>query len=182
MKDAFVKLKNDLQALTDDLYKADFFTPEKVLVIGCSTSETIGEHIGKSSSDEAADLIFKHFFEIANKENMHLLFQGCEHINRSLTTSRHTMEALKLEEVTVVPHKEAGGSLSELAYKELSDAVVVESVTADRGIDIGQTLIGMHLKHVAIPVRTSVKKVGEAVVTIATTRPKLVGGPRAHYK
>lgn len=182
MKDAFVRLKNDLQKLTDDLYETEFFTPEKVLVIGCSTSETIGKHIGKSSSDEAAEVIYSHFSKIADEENMHLLFQGCEHINRSLTTSRHTMEALKLEEVTVVPHKEAGGSLSELAYKEIADSVVVESVTADRGIDIGQTLIGMHLKHVAIPVRTSVKTVGEAVVTIATTRPKLVGGPRAHYK
>ena len=146
------------------------------------TSETIGEHIGKNSSDEAAEVIYKHFSEIAAKENIHLLFQGCEHINRSLTTSRHTMEALKLEEVTVVPHKEAGGSLSERAYKEIADSVVVESVRADRGIDIGQTLIGMHMKHVAIPVRTSVKTVGEAVVTIAATRPKLVGGPRAHYK
>ena len=182
MKDAFVKLKNDLQALTDDLYETEFFTQGKVLVIGCSTSETIGKHIGKSSSDEAAAVIYKHFSEIAAKENMHLLFQGCEHINRSLTTSKHTMEALKLEEVTVVPHKEAGGSLSELAYKEIAGSVVVESVRADRGIDIGQTLIGMHLKHVAIPVRTSVKTVGEAAVTIATTRPKLVGGPRAHYK
>ncbi|MDO5359768.1 MAG: TIGR01440 family protein [Jeotgalicoccus sp.] len=182
MKDAFVRLKNDLQILTDELYEAEFFTPEKVLVIGCSTSETIGKRIGKSSSDEAAEVIYSHFSKIADEENMHLLFQGCEHINRSLTTSRHTMEALKLEEVTVVPHKEAGGSLSELAYKEIADSVVVEAVTADRGIDIGQTLIGMHLKHVAIPVRTSVKKVGEAVVTIATTRPKLVGGPRAHYK
>lgn len=153
-----------------------------MLVIGCSTSETIGEHIGKNSSDEAAEVIYKHFSEIAAKENIHLLFQGCEHINRSLTTSRHTMEALKLEEVTVVPHKEAGGSLSERAYKEIADSVVVESVRADRGIDIGQTLIGMHMKHVAIPVRTSVKTVGEAVVTIAATRPKLVGGPRAHYK
>ena len=182
MKDAFVRLRNDLQTLTDDLYETEFFTMGKVLVIGCSTSETIGQRIGKSSSDEAAEVIYKHFSEIANKEKMHLLFQGCEHINRSLTTSRHTMEALNLEEVTVVPHKEAGGSLSELAYKELSDPVVIESVAADRGIDIGQTLIGMHLKHVAIPVRTSVKTVGEAVVTIATTRPKLVGGPRAHYK
>lgn len=182
MKDAFVRLKNDLQKLTDDLYETEFFTPEKVLVIGCSTSETLGKHIGKGSSDEAASVIYGHFSEIADKENMHLLFQGCEHINRSLTTSRHTMEALKLEEVTVVPHKNAGGSLSELAYKEIADPAVVEAVTADRGIDIGQTLIGMHLKHVAVPVRTSVKKVGEAVVTIATTRPKLVGGPRAHYK
>ena len=182
MKDAFVRLKNDLQRLTDDLYALGFFTSGKVLIIGCSTSETIGEHIGKNSSDEAAEIIYRHFTGITNKEKIHLLFQGCEHINRSLTTSRHTMEALNLEEVTVVPYKEAGGSLSELAYKELSDPVVVESVIADCGIDIGQTLIGMHLKHVAIPVRTSVKTVGEAVVTIATTRPKLVGGPRAHYK
>lgn len=181
MKDAFVKLKTDLDALTEELFQTEFFTEGKVLVIGCSTSETIGHQIGKNSSREAAELIFEHFSKIASDRNMHILFQGCEHINRALTTTRKTMEALSLEEVSVVPHKEAGGSLSEHAYKSFEDPAVVEAVTADRGIDIGQTLIGMHLKHVAIPVRTSVKTVGQAVVTIATTRPKLVGGPRAHY-
>ncbi|CAD2070652.1 hypothetical protein JEOAER750_00048 [Jeotgalicoccus aerolatus] len=182
MKDAFVKLKNDLETLTKELSETEFFTSGKVLVIGCSTSETIGERIGKNSSAEAAAVIYSHFSKIAEDEDLHILFQGCEHINRSLTTTRQTMEALDLEEVSVVPHKNAGGSLSEHAYKEIPDPAVVESVTADIGIDIGQTLIGMHLKHVAIPVRTSVKTVGEAVVTIASSRPKLVGGPRAHYK
>lgn len=182
MKNAFVKLKNDLDALTKDLYEAEFFQTGKILVIGCSTSEVVGKHIGKASSADAAKVIYEHFIDIAKKENMHLLFQGCEHINRALTTERKTLEELGLEEVSVVPHKEAGGSLSEYAYKQFENPAVAELVTADRGIDIGQTLIGMHLKHVAIPVRTSVKTVGEANVTIATTRPKLVGGPRAHYK
>lgn len=182
MKNAFVKLKSDLEALTKDLYEVNFFETGKTLVIGCSTSEVVGEHIGKGSSRDAAEVIYEHFINIAHTEDMHLLFQGCEHINRALTTESATMADLGLEEVSVVPHKEAGGSLSEYAYQHFENPAVVESVVADRGIDIGQTLIGMHLKHVVIPVRTSVKTVGEANVTIATTRPKLIGGPRAHYK
>lgn len=182
MKDEFAKLKSELDILTQDLYEVNFFKKGKTLVIGCSTSEVVGHQIGKGSSADAAQVIYNHFIDIVNAENMYLLFQGCEHINRALTTERKTMEDLNLEEVTVIPHKDAGGSLSEYAYQQFNDPVVVEHVTADLGIDIGQTLIGMHMKHVAIPVRTSVKKIGEAVVTIATTRPKLIGGPRAHYK
>ena len=178
----FVKLKNDLERLIEDLNEQEFFDDGQVLVIGCSTSETIGGHIGKSSSDQAAKVIYEQISKLAKEKNLHLLIQGCEHINRALTTERHTMEQLGLEEVSVVPHKHAGGSLSEYTYHHLEVPVVVDSVTADLGIDIGQTLIGMHLKRVAIPVRTSVKTVGEANVTIARTRPKLIGGPRAHYK
>ena len=86
-----------------------------------------------------------------------------------------------MEEVTVVPATHAGGSMSTYAYRHLDNPMVVEHITADCGIDIGQTMIGMHIKHVAVPVRTSVKRVGDAVVTLATSRPKLIGGERAHY-
>lgn len=182
MKDEFQKLKSDLDQLTSELEEVNFFKDKKVLVIGCSTSETVGKAIGKGGSEEAAVIIYEHFSELTKNEGMHLLFQGCEHINRALTTTKETLEALGLQEVSVVPHKHAGGSLSEYAYHHLKDPVVVENVVADCGIDIGQTMIGMHIKEVAVPVRTSVKTVGQAVVTIAGSRPKLIGGPRAHYK
>ena len=182
MKDEFLRLKHDLEQLTSELKENDFFKNKNILVIGCSTSETVGKAIGKGSSEEAAVVIYEHLSNLAKNEDLHLLFQGCEHINRALTTERETLEALQLEEVSVVPHKHAGGSLSEYAYQQLDDPVVVEGVVADCGIDIGQTMIVMHMKKVAVPVRTSVKTVGQAVVTIAGSRPKLIGGPRAHYK
>jgi uncharacterized protein (TIGR01440 family) len=85
------------------------------------------------------------------------------------------------EEVNVVPQKNAGGSLATFAYNCFSDPVVVEEIKADAGIDIGSTLIGMHIKRVAVPVRLSISKIGEANITCARTRPKFIGGERATY-
>ncbi len=181
MNEEFAKLKNDVETLIGELEAEDFFFKGQKLIIGCSTSEVIGQHIGKNSSMEAAEVIYDGLKEIRKKHGVHLMFQGCEHINRAVTMERETLEAFGFDEVSVVPHRSAGGSLSEHAYKQLDDAAVAEFVTADAGIDIGQTLIGMHLKHVAVPFRTDTKMVGQAVVTMARTRPKLVGGPRAKY-
>ena len=114
---------------------------------------------------------------------MYLACQGCEHINRALTIEREAMLMTKhyLEEVSVVPVRTAGGAMSAYAYRQFKNPVVVEHITAHAGIDIGQTLIGMHIKHVAVPVRTNIKQIGEAYLTVATTRPKLIGGERATY-
>lgn len=109
-------------------------------------------------------------------------FQGCEHINRAVTIEREDFNPLTMEEVTVVPDVHAGGSLATYAYKHMNDPIVVEHISVPKGIDIGQTLIGMHIKHICVPVRTSVKQVGEAIVTIATSRPKKIGGERAKYE
>lgn len=176
------KLKNELSVLVEELEDLDFFYSGQNLVIGCSTSEVIGETIGTHSSMEIAEIIYDVFEGVSRQHEVNLIFQGCEHINRALTLKRSVAKTLNLPHVSVVPHRRAGGSLSEYAYHHLEDAVVVEHISVDAGIDIGQTLIGMHIKHVAVPVRTKVRKIGAANVTIAKARPKLIGGPRAKYE
>ena len=130
---------------------------------------------------EIAEALYQPLEQFAKQHGLYLVFQGCEHINRALTMEREAAERYQLEEVAVIPVVKAGGSMSAYAYRHLQDPVVVETVQAHAGIDIGQTLIGMHLKRVAVPVRTSVQRIGEAVVTVAKTRLKLVGGERAVY-
>lgn len=156
--------------------------PHQLLVIGCSTSEVIGEKIGTAGTLNVAQELFVPLKQFACKHQLYLAFQGCEHINRALTIERAAAEHYRLEEVSVRPVRTAGGSMSAYAYEHFDDAVVVEHIAAHYGIDIGQTLIGMHLKHVAVPVRTSIRQIGEALVTTATTRPKLIGGERAQYR
>lgn len=171
----------NLKLLLNELKEQDFFKPREICVIGCSTSEVIGERIGSVGSMEVAQEIFDALMEIRKETGVTFAFQGCEHINRAITIEREHFNPLTMEEVTVVPATHAGGSMSTYAYRHLDNPMVVEHITADCGIDIGQTMIGMHIKHVAVPVRTSVKRVGDAVVTLATSRPKLIGGERAHY-
>jgi len=154
----------------------------KVLVVGCSTSEVIGKQIGKAGSPEVASSLFDVFEAFSRERQVALAFQGCEHINRALTVERATAERLGLDPVGVVPVPEAGGSMASAAYKRLAEPVVVEAIRADAGIDIGDTFIGMHLKPVAVPVRLPHREIGEAHVTAAITRPKLIGGSRAKYE
>ncbi|USG65424.1 TIGR01440 family protein [Brevibacillus ruminantium] len=156
--------------------------PGQLLVIGCSTSEVAGKHIGKAGSKEVAEALFRGIFSVAEEKGFSLAFQCCEHLNRALVIERAVMERSGFEEVSVIPVPSAGGSMAAHAFEKLTDAVVVEYVQAHAGIDIGDTLIGMHLKHVAVPVRPACRKIGEAHVTAARTRPKLIGGSRAVYE
>ncbi|SDI04343.1 TIGR01440 family protein [Alteribacillus persepolensis] len=153
-----------------------------LFVIGCSSSEVVGKRIGTSGSKEAAEALFAEFMAFHQRTGVHLAFQGCEHINRALILERKTARMFALEEVRVVPHRKAGGAMSTHAYHHFQDPAVVEHIRADAGIDIGDTFIGMHLKHVAVPVRCEVTAIGNAHVTMAKTRPKLIGGPRAVYE
>ncbi len=171
----------DINQLLDELRAIDFFKAGELCVIGCSTSEVIGQKIGTHSSDEVAAELLAAFESVAAETGVTFCFQGCEHINRALTMERETAVRYQLEPVSVIPVRQAGGSMSAAAYRSMTDPVVVEHVQADCGIDIGQTLIGMHIKHVQIPIRVQTKKIGDAVVTIAAHRPKLIGGPRAQY-
>jgi len=154
----------------------------QVLVIGCSTSEIAGQKIGTSGTLEAAEMLYSELRKFAEEKSLHLAFQCCEHLNRAIVVERQTAEEFGYDEVTVVPVRNAGGAMATHAYSRMSDPVVIEFIKADAGIDIGDTFIGMHLKHVAVPVRVSQKEVGNAHVTIATTRPKLIGGARAVYE
>ena len=170
-----------LKLLLDELKSNSFFKADELCIIGCSTSEVIGERIGSVGSMDVAREIFTALKEIERETGVSFVFQGCEHINRAVTIERSHFNPLTMEEVTVVPDVHAGGSLATYAYQHMEDPMVVEHITVQKGIDIGQTLIGMHIKHVAIPERTSVKQIGEAVVTIASSRPKKIGGERAKY-
>ena len=153
----------------------------KLLVVGCSTSEVRGGHIGKDSSLTVASDLFTALSEMQSEYGFDVAIQCCEHLNRALVMEHHAAEARGYEEVNAVPTQHAGGSMATTAYATWSDPVVVEHVKADAGIDIGDTFIGMHLKHVAVPVRLSVKEIGAAHVTAARVRPKFVGGERAQY-
>ncbi|MGD9677958.1 MAG: TIGR01440 family protein [Vulcanibacillus sp.] len=153
-----------------------------ILVIGASTSEVLGGKIGTMGNEEIAKDIFEKLVQFQKSHHFQLAFQSCEHINRALIVERTTAEEFKLEIVSVVPVLEAGGAMATYAYKHLVDPVAVEFIKADAGIDIGDTFIGMHLKHVAVPVRASIRNIGQAHLTMAITRPKLIGGERACYK
>lgn len=172
----------ELTTLLEELKEQSFFNKDEICIIGCSTSEVIGQKIGSVGSMEVAEAIFTSLMKVQQETGVSFAFQGCEHINRAITIEREDFNPLTMEEVTVVPDVHAGGSLATYAYKHMNDPVVVEHISVPKGIDIGQTLIGMHIKHVCVPIRTSVKKVGEAVVTIATSRPKKIGGERAKYE
>lgn len=152
-----------------------------IVVIGCSTSEVIGKRIGTSGTLEVAKEIFDGLNSIFSDKGIYIAAQCCEHLNRAIIIEKEKAELLGLEEVCVVPHPHAGGSFATSAWKTMNDPVAVEEIRADAGIDIGTTLIGMHLKRVAVPLRLENNTIGEAKLSAAKTRPKYIGGERAKY-
>lgn len=167
-----------------DLFAAAALSPGALFVVGCSTSEVGGHMIGSASSEEIAAAIMDAVLPEIQSRGLFLAVQGCEHINRALVVERATMERYDLTHVWVRPWLHAGGAFAVEALKRFSDPVVVEDLKAkaSAGMDIGGTFIGMHLHPVVVPVHTEHRRVGEAVVTIARTRPKYIGGPRAQYE
>lgn len=153
--------------------------PGNILVIGCSTSEVLGSKIGTNSNPDTAKEIFDALHDFAKEKGIYLAIQCCEHLNRAIITERAAVPGAEI--VNVVPQPKAGGSLATAAYAGFSDPVAVETIQADAGIDIGFTLIGMHLKKVAVPVRLEHNRIGEAMIIAARTRPKFIGGIRAIY-
>lgn len=175
------QLKQAFQTILQEFHDQVPLRKGQVLVIGCSTSEVMGEKIGTAGTIDTAELIYEELRKYADKSGVSLAFQCCEHLNRAIVIERETAETKNLDEVTVVPVRKAGGAMATHAYHRFQDPVIVEHIKADAGIDIGDTFIGMHLKHVAVPVRVSVRSLGHAHVTLARTRPKLIGGNRAVY-
>ena len=155
------------------------------MVVGCSSSEVCGGVIGHASSPETADALFEGISSAAEEYGVYIAAQCCEHLNRAVVIEREAvkipLEAGVLSAVNVVPQPKAGGSFASAAYKNAKDPIVLEHIKADCGIDIGLTLIGMHLKEVAVPVRLSATRIGEAYITAARTRAKFIGGSRAVY-
>ena len=151
----------------------------QILVIGCSTSEVIGDKIGTNSSPDTANEIFEGVYEAANEYGVFVAAQCCEHLNRAIIVEADAVP--NGEAVNVVPQPKAGGSFATAAYKAFKNPVALEEIKADAGLDIGSTLIGMHLKKVAVPVRLKNNKIGNATLNAARVRPKFIGGERAHY-
>ena len=152
-----------------------------ILVVGCSSSEVASHQIGSFSSKDIGAAIFNTIYEITNEKGLYLATQCCEHLNRALIVEKGCAKAYNLPIVNVVPQLKAGGSFSTAAYAGFKNAVAVENIQAHAGIDIGDTLIGMHLRPVAVPVRTEQKTIGNAHIVCARTRYKYIGGERATY-
>jgi len=178
-----MEIREQVRAAITELTAQDKkFNPVKLLAIGCSSSEIAGGTIGHASAYELGEQVANEILAIANENGFECAFQCCEHLNRALVMERETAENRGYEIVCVVPQPKAGGSLATAAYRAMRDPVVVQEVKADAGIDIGRTLIGMHLRPVAVPVRLKTDMIGEAIVIAARTRPRLIGGERAKYE
>ena len=154
----------------------------QLVVVGCSTSEICGSRIGSDSRPEVANVVFDAIYGELKSRGIYLAAQCCEHLNRSLIVEEAAAEKYDLDVVNVQPWEHAGGSFATTAFARFEHPVAVTHVRAKAGIDIGGTLIGMHLKEVAVPVRLSIKQIGEANILCARTRPPYVGGERARYR
>lgn len=165
-----------------ELLEQAHLEPDDLFVLGLSTSEVQGKMIGKHSNIEIGRTIVKTIIETLKPLGVHLAVQGCEHLNRALVVEKAVAKAKGLEIVSVFPQINAGGAGQIAAFENFTDPVEVEHVVANAGMDIGDTFIGMHVNFVQVPVRTSVKEIGQAHVTYLRTRPKYIGGPRAKYE
>lgn len=174
-----MEIKNQCERAVKELLAVAKLNKGDIFVVGCSTSEVAGEKIGTDSNEDVAKEIFDGIYGVLKESEIYLAVQCCEHLNRAIVIEKDAVPFA--ETVNVVPQKKAGGSLATAAYANFNAPVVIENVKASAGIDIGDTLIGMHLKSVAVPVRISFNKIGKANLVCARTRPKFIGGSRAVY-
>ena len=172
-------IKEQSAKATSELLEKAKLKKGDILVVGCSTSEVLGSKIGTDSDPDTAKEIFDGVYGVLKENGIYLAVQCCEHLNRAIVIERAAVQNAEI--VNVVPQKKAGGSLATVAYANFSNPVVLEEIKADAGLDIGDTLIGMHLKKVAVPVRIDTKQIGKANVVCARVRPKFIGGIRAIY-
>lgn len=175
-------IKQQAQKVIEELLEVAKLNRGDILVVGCSSSEIVGETIGHGSSIEAAEAVFEAIYPILKEQGIYLAAQCCEHLNRALIVEHECAKAYELEEVCVVPQPKAGGSFATTAWANFDAPVAVEEIRAQAGLDIGGTLIGMHLCRVAVPVRLEHNRIGDAILLAARTRPKYIGGVRAKYE
>ena len=179
--EVLAKLEQESYEAACEIMEAAKLKKGNLLVVGCSTSEVIGSKIGTASSPDTAKALFNGIYRAAKEQGVYLAAQCCEHLNRALILEAEAAEKYGYEEVNVVPQPKAGGSFATAAYHAFTEPAAVEHIKAHAGMDIGDTLIGMHLKDVAVPVRISRKQIGEAHLVCARTRAKFIGGIRAIY-
>ena len=169
----------ELEEVAKELIEKAKLTTNGIVVVGCSSSEILGDNMGTNSSPELGEKVFLALNKVFKESGIFVAAQCCEHLNRAIIIEKSAVP--NLEYVNVVPQPKAGGSFATAAYKHLENPVAVEFIKADAGLDIGGVLIGMHLKHVAVPVKLSKKSIGNALLLAARTRPKFIGGARANY-
>ncbi|MBQ4518229.1 MAG: TIGR01440 family protein [Clostridia bacterium] len=177
----YTEITQQAKTAVCELIEAANLQKGDLLVIGCSTSEVGGEKIGKGSSIDIARALHEGIVPVLSEKGIYLAAQCCEHLNRAVIVEAEAAEKFGYEPVNVVPQPKAGGSFATTVYEHMKAPVAVEGVRAKAGLDIGGTLIGMQLKAVAVPVRLSLDMIGKARILCARTRPKFVGGVRAHY-
>ena len=176
------KIFDQARAAAAELVEKSGIKSGDIVVVGCSTSEVIGKKIGTSGTLETAQAIYNGLNSVFGEKGIYIAAQCCEHLNRAIILEGEKAQQLGLERVCVFPHPHAGGSFATAAYHAMKNPVALEEIKADAGIDIGCTLIGMHLKRVAVPLRLENNQIGEAAVSAARTRPKYIGGERAKYE
>ncbi len=174
------EIEENARGIADELYNKSGLKKGDLVVIGCSTSEVMGYKIGSNSHIDVARAIYKGISQVFNQYGIFMAVQCCEHLNRALIIEKEVADEREIVHVTPKPN--AGGAFATVCYEQFKNPVAVEFIKADAGIDIGNTFIGMHLKHVAVPLRTEIKIIGKANVTTARTRYKFIGGPRAFYE
>lgn len=174
-------IKKETTAVAAELLENSSLKAGDIVIVGCSSSEVAGGDIGKNSSPEIGKMIFDALNSFFSQRGIFVAAQCCEHLNRAVILETDAAKERGLERVNVIPFPKAGGSFATAAYSAFREPFAAESIKADAGIDIGGTLIGMHLKSVAVPVRIKQRTIGMANVICARTRPKLIGGERAHY-
>lgn len=174
-------IRQSLSISLEDIQQFAGLREGSLFVVGASSSEVMGSRIGTSTSMEVGFLVVDVILDFVRRVGCDVAFQCCEHLNRSLVVERAVQQARQYVEVTAIPVPGAGGAVAAAAYASMADPVLVANVSANAGIDIGDTLIGMHLQAVAVPVRGRLREIGHAHLTMATTRPPLVGGTRAVY-
>lgn len=180
-KEAAENIRQETAKAAEELCEVAKLKAGDLVVVGCSSSEITGERIGSSSSPEAAEAVLAGLLNVFAPRGINIAAQCCEHLNRALIVDRSVAKAKGYEIVNVVPMPKAGGAFATMFWRKLDNAAAVSAINADAGLDIGGTLIGMHLKRVAVPLRLSVKEIGEASLSAARVRPPFAGGERALY-
>lgn len=178
-KDLLVQVKEESANAARQLAEAAKLHKGQIVVVGCSTSEVVGHNVGSWSTPEVANAIFEGLNSVFAPMGVYIAAQCCEHLNRALIVEHEAVPNGEI--VNVMPQPKAGSSFATAAYHSFRHPVALEEIRADAGLDIGGTLIGMHLKKVAVPVRLQQNHIGQAIVLAARVRPKFIGGERAIY-
>ncbi len=180
----FTKITEQSRTAIKEILEGARLKKGDIFVIGCSSSEILGDQIGTATNLDSANAVYDGIIPILEENGILAAAQCCEHLNRALVVERETYEKYGFEQVNAIPQpNHAGGAFATVCFQRFKDPVLVENIgqKANAGIDIGGTMIGMHMHSVVVPMRISLRKIGEAPIICARHRPKYVGGIRAIY-